>query len=201
MDLSVISGMRRNSDVAIYVDVARALRDGIAFYEASNSVILSDGLDGVLPVCYFQVVKHMHWGVVLYEHGVDFTDTFRGDCRNDDYAFDLDATTLYHEQLEAERAKLRSSPYCTYTAPLQKSNGENRIQTQHERNNADRKTKTNAPPPASPADQLKDQRNLPTPCPNNLRAHTQATRTAGGNAQAAARGRETEGSSERRHGL
>jgi 2'-phosphotransferase len=36
----VISGMRQNSSVKIYIDMARAMEDGIEFYESDNGVIL-----------------------------------------------------------------------------------------------------------------------------------------------------------------
>ena len=39
----VISGMRQSSEVAIYVDVRRAMRRGITFYRSSNDVVLTRG--------------------------------------------------------------------------------------------------------------------------------------------------------------
>ncbi|KAJ0401171.1 hypothetical protein ATCC90586_006190 [Pythium insidiosum] len=79
---SVISGMRTNCDVLIYVDVALALQDGIKFYRSSNNVILNGikfyrssnnvilspgaGDAGVLERKYFARVLRRD-GSVLYE--------------------------------------------------------------------------------------------------------------------------------------
>ena len=54
-DDGVISGMRKNSQVYIYVDGNACARDGIRFYKSANGVILTAGLDdsGILPVRYF----------------------------------------------------------------------------------------------------------------------------------------------------
>ncbi|KAG0031199.1 hypothetical protein BGZ81_001625 [Podila clonocystis] len=56
----VISGMRKSCNLYIYIDTAKAIQDGIKFSRTSNSVILSDGLngDGIIPARYFlKVVK------------------------------------------------------------------------------------------------------------------------------------------------
>ena len=54
----VISGMRRNAELFIWVNVQKAVRDGVRFLRASNGVILCDGKDGdgVLPPSFFSVV-------------------------------------------------------------------------------------------------------------------------------------------------
>lgn len=59
-DSGVISGMRKSTNVLIYVDLAAALADGIPFFESANGVILSPGLgdSGFIPPKYFaQIVK------------------------------------------------------------------------------------------------------------------------------------------------
>jgi 2'-phosphotransferase len=48
-----ISGQRATCDVFLYIDMARAMTDGIIFYESTNGVILTEGIDGVLPPTYF----------------------------------------------------------------------------------------------------------------------------------------------------
>ncbi|XP_028565025.2 tRNA 2'-phosphotransferase 1 isoform X1 [Podarcis muralis] len=53
-DGAVRSGMRSNCDVAIVIDVAKALADGIKFYRSANEVILTPGdANGLLLPCYF----------------------------------------------------------------------------------------------------------------------------------------------------
>ncbi|KAI8582943.1 hypothetical protein K450DRAFT_225582 [Umbelopsis ramanniana AG] len=49
----VISGMRKSCDVFIYVDMVKAMEDGIVFQLSANQVILSEGINGVLDPTYF----------------------------------------------------------------------------------------------------------------------------------------------------
>ncbi|KAJ3052665.1 hypothetical protein HK097_005903 [Rhizophlyctis rosea] len=53
----VTSGMRKNCDLFIYVDLTKALDDGIKFLRSANGVILSAGNDGVLSPKYFLKVE------------------------------------------------------------------------------------------------------------------------------------------------
>lgn len=54
-DGAVLSGMRRDCEVAVIVDVTRALADGISFYRSANGVILTPGdADGTLLPRYFR---------------------------------------------------------------------------------------------------------------------------------------------------
>ena len=52
-DNQVISGMRSTSQVVIYIDMTKAMCDGIPFYMSSNGVILSPG---PIPIEYFSSV-------------------------------------------------------------------------------------------------------------------------------------------------
>ena len=55
----VSSGIRKNAEVYIYVDVNKAIEAGIKFYESENGVILSPGIgkDGIIPTEYFSKVE------------------------------------------------------------------------------------------------------------------------------------------------
>ncbi|PON34620.1 Phosphotransferase KptA/Tpt [Parasponia andersonii] len=53
----VISGIRRNVEVLIYLDVKKALEDGMKLYISDNKVILSEGFDGVIPIKYFEKIE------------------------------------------------------------------------------------------------------------------------------------------------
>lgn len=55
---SVISGMRTTSKVLIYIDMAKAMADGIKFFMSANKVILTSGINGVLDTKYFHHVDH-----------------------------------------------------------------------------------------------------------------------------------------------
>ncbi|KAK9377673.1 KptA family-domain-containing protein [Lipomyces chichibuensis] len=61
----VISGMRANSNVYIYIDMKKAIEDGIRFYKSDNGVILTDGKDGVLPPQYFSKVVNKNGDSLL----------------------------------------------------------------------------------------------------------------------------------------
>lgn len=56
-DATVISGARSNCSVLIYIDMARAMADGIKFYLSANKVILTEGIDGILDPKYISDVK------------------------------------------------------------------------------------------------------------------------------------------------
>lgn len=43
-DSRVISGMRRDAQVLIYIDVRKALQAGVPFWRSENGVILSEGI-------------------------------------------------------------------------------------------------------------------------------------------------------------
>lgn len=56
-DDGVISGMRRNCEVAIVVDCKSAIGDGLKFFRSKNNVILCAGdCDGILGPKYFKEV-------------------------------------------------------------------------------------------------------------------------------------------------
>jgi 2'-phosphotransferase len=56
----MISGMRKQSNVMIYIDVDKAIAAGIKFYLSRNQVILSEGNDqGMIPVEFFKEVKFL----------------------------------------------------------------------------------------------------------------------------------------------
>jgi len=52
-DRRVISGMRYDCEVAIWIDLKRALSDDVPFYMSANQVILSPGVNGCVDKKYF----------------------------------------------------------------------------------------------------------------------------------------------------
>lgn len=52
-DPRVVSGMRFDCEVAIWIDMPRAMRDGLPFYMSANQVILSPGIRGHVDRRYF----------------------------------------------------------------------------------------------------------------------------------------------------
>jgi 2'-phosphotransferase len=58
-DDKVISGFRKSSEVLIYIDMEKAMKDGIEFYLSDNKVILSEGIKGIIEPKYFkQIVEN-----------------------------------------------------------------------------------------------------------------------------------------------
>jgi len=64
-DGRVISGMRLGSDVVIWVNLREALRGGVPFFRAKNEVILSPGIDGVVPPEFIEKICNIKTGEVL----------------------------------------------------------------------------------------------------------------------------------------
>ncbi|KAK1559524.1 hypothetical protein Q3G72_015365 [Acer saccharum] len=56
-DGEVISGMRRDINVLIFLDVRKALEDGMKLYISENKVILTEGFDGAVPVKYLEKIE------------------------------------------------------------------------------------------------------------------------------------------------
>jgi 2'-phosphotransferase len=73
----VISGMRGDAEVLIYVDIERSLQDGgILWWISDNGVVLTEGDEnGVLPTKYWKKVVGRRQDVgVLWENGVQLAD-------------------------------------------------------------------------------------------------------------------------------
>jgi ERI1 exoribonuclease 3 len=62
---AVMSGMRGNCEVAIFIDLPKAIQDGYEFFVSRNKVILTEGKNGVLPPQYFAKVLNMSTGEEL----------------------------------------------------------------------------------------------------------------------------------------
>lgn len=73
----VISGMRSDAEILIYVNLRKALQAGCPFYRSENEVILSEGMvfgddatDKSVPVEFFDLVVERKAGLgVLWEDG------------------------------------------------------------------------------------------------------------------------------------
>lgn len=63
----VISGMRGSCDVIIQIDMAAAIKDGIDFFISTNSVILTEGIEGVLSPKYFLKVMKKDLSILYHQ--------------------------------------------------------------------------------------------------------------------------------------
>lgn len=55
----VISGVRRTCEVFIEIDLKKAMADGVKFFVASNGVVLTSGVGGILDSKYFKKILKM----------------------------------------------------------------------------------------------------------------------------------------------
>jgi hypothetical protein len=49
---------RHNTNYVIYIDMEKAMNDGIIFYE-ENGEILTEGIDGIFPARYFSSIDYL----------------------------------------------------------------------------------------------------------------------------------------------
>lgn len=73
---SVISGMRRDAEVLVYVDVAASMAEGIRWWMSDNGVVLTEGnADGLVPARFFREVVGRRQGVgLLWKDGEKVAD-------------------------------------------------------------------------------------------------------------------------------
>jgi 2'-phosphotransferase len=62
---SVTSGIRRSCQIYIYIDAKKCVRDGIVFYRSDNGVLLTNGINGTLPVACFSHVTTASGSILL----------------------------------------------------------------------------------------------------------------------------------------
>ncbi|KAI0024784.1 RNA 2'-phosphotransferase, Tpt1 [Xylariomycetidae sp. FL0641] len=76
----VVSGMRADAELLVFVDVARSLRDGHRWWVSANGVVLADGGEaGVVPLAHFSEVRGRTQGVgVLWRNGEKVADLPEG---------------------------------------------------------------------------------------------------------------------------
>ena len=72
-----ISGMRSGSEVAIYIDLHRALRHGVPFLISSNLVILSPGIEGVIAADFILKLRNLNTGADMDLATARKTHSFR----------------------------------------------------------------------------------------------------------------------------
>ena len=77
-EAGVISGMRRDAELLIYVDVAASITEGgIKWWMSDNGVVLTEGgaEDGLVPLKYFKTVEGRRGNVgLLWQDGEKVAD-------------------------------------------------------------------------------------------------------------------------------
>lgn len=68
----VISGMRSSCDICIEIDMRPLMKEGVEFFLSKNNVVLTSGINGVIPPKFFTGAYEVrNWKV-------DFTKDLRG---------------------------------------------------------------------------------------------------------------------------
>lgn len=62
----VMSGMRRDATVLVWVDVRRSERAGVKWWRSANGVVLTEGLEGKLGLEWVAWVERRGTGEILY---------------------------------------------------------------------------------------------------------------------------------------
>ena len=73
----VISGMRADAEILIYIDIQKSLEDGaLQWWLSENGVVLTEGDEnGLVPTKYWKLVKGRRQDVgVLWEDGVEIAE-------------------------------------------------------------------------------------------------------------------------------
>lgn len=58
------SGKRHDTNLIVYVNMEKAMGDSIDFFESTNGVILTEGIDGILPVKYLHFAELVNGSLV-----------------------------------------------------------------------------------------------------------------------------------------
>ena len=65
-DAEVVSGMRRDASVLVWVDVKGSMEAGIQWWQSENGVILTSGVNGLFPLRWVVWAERRGIGEVLY---------------------------------------------------------------------------------------------------------------------------------------
>eukprot|EP00438_Fugacium_kawagutii_P013536 Skav227871 [mRNA] locus=scaffold2896:49248:49763:+ [translate_table: standard] len=64
-DKRIVSGMRSDCEIAIWLDLTKALEDKVPFYWSANQVLLSPGVNGVIDKKYFTHARDLRTMQIL----------------------------------------------------------------------------------------------------------------------------------------
>ena len=86
----VISGMRSQCEVVIDINMAKAMYDGnVPFLISSNKVILSPGIQGILPHQYFRSVLDFKIKKYIYQAPFDYICVYDFECQCEENTHNL----------------------------------------------------------------------------------------------------------------
>lgn len=57
-NINAVSGTKKDSTVLVFIDMETCMKDGITFYRSKNNVILTEGINGVIPSKYIIKIKN-----------------------------------------------------------------------------------------------------------------------------------------------
>mmetsp|Transcript_21036 Transcript_21036/g.24866 ORF Transcript_21036/g.24866 Transcript_21036/m.24866 type:complete len:339 (+) Transcript_21036:31-1047(+) len=86
----VISGMRKSSELLIYINVEKSMELGAIFYKSTNGVILTSGIGstGCLPIeCFKQVIDYKTNKIIYHGHTCNNGADTASEKADDEYIF------------------------------------------------------------------------------------------------------------------
>jgi hypothetical protein len=78
----VISGMRGSVEVVVEINLVRAIKEGqIPFFISHNKVVLTAGIEGILPAKYFRQVLNLKTQDFIYQAPFDYIVVYDFECQ------------------------------------------------------------------------------------------------------------------------
>ena len=116
----MVSGMRQGAEIAIWLDMEKALRGKVDLFRSRNGVILTPGIDGHIPQGLFLKVMDMQSKEVLWRNGLPVVSCGKWASGEHGNSSDSEAIMLASVQLPKKgkhngecKGKYRSTNICT----------------------------------------------------------------------------------------
>ena len=112
--------MRKSCEVAIEVNMVKAMRDGVPFFLSSNKVVLSPGVDGYLSPKYFRACIDMNKHEYLYSAPFDYICVYDFECQCEEGTHDLTLNEIIEFPVVVIDVKARKvvAEFQTYVKPV-----------------------------------------------------------------------------------
>ena len=111
----VISGMRSSCELVIYIDVAKAMQNGLVFYKSSNNVILTEG--PIQPDCFTKCIRRKD-GINLIQQATVIPATMQMNKESKSQS----KSESRSKQLKNNQINMKTKTRANYRFPLEATN-------------------------------------------------------------------------------